>query len=323
MSVDFKPLELKDIHDQTIVNILSCFITIISCIGISMSLALLVIISYCSPPTMIKFRWFLLAYIFFVILLEIEMLLYKLYVILPYGIFYPIGLLAPMSATMSVTFETSMSFTIAGMMIIILLMAFERYFALIPFSKFYQKPKFYISYYVILFVIYIIVSIVITYKLGIFLSPEEVKKIIEKYIQGGEVLLEKQPSLSGFPTDAFKIFITFGVLFFMMVNIAIPGIITLILGFRIVNKSKSFFARQSNSHHIVLLRLIMFQGMLFILMIGLPLLIAISAFITKLHSSVFFICMCVVSCFPIFDFFIIIFTIKPYRQAIIGLLSQI
>ena len=248
------------------------------------------------------------------------MLLYKLYVILPYGIFYPIGLLAPMSATLSVAFETFTSFTIAGMMIIILIMAFERYFALIVFTKFYQKPIFYIGYYIILYIIYIIVSIGVTYKLEIFLSPEEAKQIINKYIQGGEILLQRQPSLTGFPTDPSKTLVTFGILFFMMLNIAIPGVITLILGFRIVNKSKNFFALQSNTHHKVLLRLIMFQGILFILMIGLPLLIAISAFATKLHSSVFFSCMSVISCFPIVDSLIIIYSIKPYRQAIVKLM---
>ncbi|KAE9548117.1 hypothetical protein FO519_008670, partial [Halicephalobus sp. NKZ332] len=213
-----------------------------------------------------------LRYTLVTIIFEIEFILYKPYVIMPYGIFYPFGLLGFVSPELSIFCMTIEVITIAWMLVFILWMTLERYFALKTNKKFYQKSYFYITYYSFVMGVFMTIILASIYYVRFFKSPEEVTAIVENFIEDGEVLLQHRSNLFGFPTDTNKLVLIFSGYGFLILNTSISGFAARYLSYKAIARSKTSLCHKVKFQHIVLLRLTLIQNILYITLIFLPLL---------------------------------------------------
>ena len=318
---EFPHLSFTEIHNQRLLNVASYFIYFINLIGLITTVFLLFMIIRKSSPEMLNFRKYLLGYTVLTIFLEIEFILYKPYAIMPYGIFYPFGLLGFTSPEISVAFMTMEIITIGWILIFILWMTLERYFALKTNKQFYQKPYFYVTYYCIVMGIFMFIILFSIYYIHIFKSPDDVAKIVETYITDGDALIENKNNLFGFPTEKNKLILVWSGYVFLIINTSVVGFTARFLNYRKMIKSKSTLYHRSKPHHVALLRLTLIQNVLYFSLVFIPLLITIISYLIRLPSNIILISLSLVSCFPLCDSVMTLIVIKPYRTALAKLLN--
>ena len=316
-----KLLKLKDVYNKDIADIFVLVISIIGFVGVLLSVFTFFIILFKSTPSMKKFKFYLLWYTASTASAEIFILLYKPIYFSSFAIIYPRGLLSPMDATTSKLFLLGILVSGFGIMVFLLIMLIERYFAMSIASSsnrfsWLKNPNFYIYCWYLLFIVACIIAVFFVFIFDSFYDPKITQNIILSNTVNGIELLTFQPSLVQFNNIVFRylgpVIICAIVLYFTCL-LAFYS-----LCFYSYRKYYSKFSSSTRETNKMLFRSLNFQMLMMIFCVMFPMIsIVITSYLDSFSEYVYYMSIAVLWSAPIVDTIIIIFSIRPYRYFVL------
>lgn len=124
-----------DIVDDTEIAIFKYFSLLIFVVTVISEIGYTIIVLMTIPKNMAFFRILTCTYIFLCIVAELLFLCWKPVVLFPFIVIYPVGLMAPMSSTTSVTLLLCILILITAVCEILIVLVMERQFRIVSLTN--------------------------------------------------------------------------------------------------------------------------------------------------------------------------------------------
>ena len=321
---DFAYFNLYTMYPVSTIEWFKIIMSVIGILGVILSAIVLLIVYFRSPPSMHRFKTYLLLYTFCNATVELTILLLKPVIIPIYFIVYPQGLLSPMSESTILIVGMIMLSSGTGILICFLCMLVERLFAMTnvaqPNIPFYRNQIYYTSFFGSIFMYVNIVLIYFIFIEKVFKSPEETTAIITQHIIGGDFLLSKQQVLIS--VNINKCFILIYLIGPFIILYLILFVIFFILCTIKIRRSMLSFSKKSRANHLMLFRCLVFQCVSMSILVFIPATSLIIGGLLGASPNFLIIPIIFVWSFPIFDNIVTLVTITPYRIFILNTVSK-
>ncbi|KAE9556633.1 hypothetical protein FO519_000039 [Halicephalobus sp. NKZ332] len=319
---------LEDVFDLNAVEVMKRVTDILSIATIILSVFVIYLILTATPKYMYGLRPYLLFYIFSGLSEKILAALFKPFVIFPYGIYYPVGWLAPMSHTTVQIFSPTTYVVTFLLLTSLLMLLIDRYFAMTvtnPNTAPFYKKKF---FYLFLCLTVSAISCSIDFYANLFMDQYNYGDVTARYllrkVSGSQKLLDYQPDLL-----SFNLSVTFpqalmgysvigcGAFFLFLFSAFI------ILNIFVAKKAMHFVSVRSRKNHNMLIKMTYAQilGLLGFIFIPQISFFYLPAYIAN-SSYIFAVGLTIQDCFLLYDIGVTVICIKPYRNFVTNLFCK-
>ena len=319
---------LEDVFDLKAVEIMKRITDILSIATIMLSVFVIYVVITVTPKYMHGLKPYLLFYVLSGLSEKLLAALFKPFVIFPYGIFYPVGWLAPMSHTMVQVLSPSTYVVTFLLLTSLLMLLIDRYFAMtvtnVVAAPFYKKKLFYL----ILCLTISTIACLINYYANFFMDQynysETTAQLMLKKISGSQRLLDYQPDLLSINLSStlastltgYSVIIC-GAFFLVLFTVFI------FLNITAAKKAIHFVSVKSRKNHNMLIRMTYAQIIGLLAFIFLPQFsfYYLSGYFSN-ASHLFAIGLTIQDFFLLYDISVTVICIKPYRTFVINLICK-
>uniref|UniRef100_A0AC34RJD4 Serpentine receptor class gamma n=1 Tax=Panagrolaimus sp. JU765 TaxID=591449 RepID=A0AC34RJD4_9BILA len=216
-----------------------------------------------------------------------------------------------------------MIMSVAGVLMSFLMMFIERFFALLntsPLVPWYRQPSTYGYTLVICYFIIVSPWIASAYLFPAFLTVEENAAFVKQYIRGGEALFMGNQEFLVIRKDYFFIFIHATIVMAFIFGLFLLVFFSLYLNQ--YRKARRFLSPKAREIHSMLFRSMLFQLIALGSLVFSSFCLDILVFAFNLPDYYLLAPFMLAWSFPVIDNIVVIFTIRPYREFVLGLFCK-
>ena len=319
---------LEDVFDLKAVEIMKRITDILSIATIMLSVFVIYVVITVTPKYMHGLKPYLLFYVLSGLSEKLLAALFKPFVIFPYGIFYPVGWLAPMSHTMVQVLSPSTYVVTFLLLTSLLMLLIDRYFAMTvthpESAPFYKKKLFYLFLCLTVSTVACAIDFYANLCMDQYNYGEVTAQFMLRKISGSQKLLDYQPDLLSFnlsntaPQTLTGYAVMGGGGFFLVLFT-----VFIFLNIIAAKKAINFVSVRSRRNHNMLIRMTYAQIVGLLAFIFLPQIafFTVSGYFAN-ASYLFAVGLTIQEFFLLYDIGVTVFFIRPYRIFMVDLFCR-